>query len=199
MSTSPVNVRSIGRNAVREELARIAFNQFCLTNFDDVTFADLAGAAGVSRSTFLRYFTNKEDVVLFVFDPIGDLIVEALVSRSAQAGEWVRLRQALDPVVDFLNRDVDEVIRFLQLISNTPALGARFRQKQFDWRPKIVNQLRQGEPGSGESSIVVSVRVAAAMECLSAALADWQHSGGQEDLSSLLDAAFGALTTPRAR
>lgn len=191
-----MSVRAIGRRAVREELARIAFNQFCLSNFEDVTFADLAGAAGVSRSTFLRYFLNKEDVVLFAFDPIGDIVVDALDSRPAQGDDWLKLRRALDPVVDFLKRDVGEVIRFLQLIDRTPTLSARFRQKQFDWRQGVVDKLRQGEAAPGGPSIVLNVRVAAALECLSMALANWRDSEGQENLSSLLDTAFGALAIP---
>lgn len=195
---APVSVRAIGRNAVRDELARVAFNQFCLSNFDDVTFADLAGAAGVSRSTFLRYFVNKEDVVLFVFDPIGDIVVDALDSGQAQGDEWFKLRQALDPVVNFLERDIGEVIRFLQLIDRTPTLSTRFRQKQFDWRRGVVDKLRQCEAAPTGPSIISSVRVAAALECLSMALADWRDSDGQGDLTSLLDTAFGALTVPAA-
>lgn len=69
MSAAPIGTREISRHAVRAELARVAFNRFCLTGFNQVTFADLSKAAGVSRSTFLRYFGTKEDVVLFVFDP----------------------------------------------------------------------------------------------------------------------------------
>lgn len=196
MPAAPVSVRAIGRHAVREELARVAFNQFCLTGFDQVTFADLAGATGVSRSTFLRYFANKEDVVLFVFDPIGDIIVDALASGDGQNDDWLALRRALDPVVDFLMRDVDEIVAFLQLIQKTAALRARFREKQFDWRPNIVDALRQRGSAPLASSIVTSVRVAAALECLSAALADWRDREGREDLSTLLDAAFDALTVP---
>lgn len=196
MPAAPVSVRAIGRHAVREELARVAFNQFCLTGFDQVTFADLAGATGVSRSTFLRYFANKEDVVLFVFDPIGDIIVDALASGDGQNDDWLALRRALDPVVDFLMRDVDEIVAFLQLIQKTAALRARFREKQFDWRLNIVDALRQRGSAPLASSIVTSVRVAAALECLSAALADWRDREGREDLSTLLDAAFDALTVP---
>ncbi len=196
MATDPVSVRAIGRHAVREELARVAFNQFCLTGFDQVTFADLAGATGVSRSTFLRYFANKEDVVLFVFDPIGDIIVEALSSRPTLDDDWLALRRAFDPVTTFLTRDADEVIRFLDLILVTPALNARFREKQFDWRPNIVGALHQSDSAPAAPSVVASVRVAAALECFSTALADWRNSEGREDLASLLDQAFGALTVP---
>ncbi|MBJ2121670.1 TetR family transcriptional regulator [Arthrobacter sp. MSA 4-2] len=192
MPPSPVSVRAISRHAVRAELARVAFNEFCATGFNQVTFADLAGATGVSRSTFLRYFTNKEDVVLFLFDPIGDTIIEALASDARSDDDWHALRRALNPVVDFLMRDTSEVMAFLDLIYETPALSARFREKQFDWRPNIVRQLQRTH-AAPDASIVTQVRVAAAMECFAAALAVWRESEGREDLSTLIDTSFSAL------
>ncbi len=192
MPPSPVSVRAVSRHAVRAELARVAFNRFCATGFNQVTFADLASATGVSRSTFLRYFTNKEDVVLFLFDPVGDIIVEALASDSRSDYDWLALRRALDPVVDFLIRDTSEVVAFLDLIYETPALSARFREKQFDWRPSIVRELQQTH-ATPIDSIVTQVRVASAMECFAAALAVWRDSEGREDLTTLINTSFSAL------
>lgn len=192
MLPSSVSVRDISRHAVRAELARVAFNEFCATGFNQVTFADLAGATGVSRSTFLRYFTNKEDVVLFLFDPIGDIIVEVLASDSRSGDDWQALRRSLDPVVEFLTRDTSEAMAFLDLIYETPALSARFREKQFDWRPNIVRALQPTHAGP-DGSIVTQVRVAAAMECLAVALAAWRETRGSEKLSTLIDASFGVL------
>ncbi|MYS49409.1 TetR family transcriptional regulator, partial [Streptomyces sp. SID6013] len=113
MSAAPVGTREIGRHAVRAELARVAFNRFCLTGFNQVTFADLAEAAGVSRSTFLRYFGTKEDVVLFVFDPVGDVIADALDAERADEDDWSRLRGALESAATFLVRDVQHLATIL--------------------------------------------------------------------------------------
>lgn len=195
MPIQPLSVRAVSRHAVREQLARVAFDEFCATGFDQVTFADLAGATGVSRSTFLRYFANKEDVVLFVFDPIGDMVAEALKSRIESDDDWVTLRRAFDPAIQFLQGDKKEVIAFMDLIQTTPALGARFREKQFEWRPEVVRELARGNVDQ-MASIAAHVRVAAAFECFSIALDAWPDSKGHEDLAALLDAAFRALLTP---
>ena len=197
MPIQPLSVRAVSRHAVREELARVAFDEFCATGFDQVTFADLAGATGVSRSTFLRYFANKEDVVLFVFDPIGDMVAEALKARIETDDDWVALRRAFDPAIQFLQGDKKEVIAFMDLIQTTPALGARFREKQFEWRPEVVRELARGNVDQ-TASIAAHVRVAAAFESFSIALDAWRDSKGQEDLAGLIDAAFGALLIPGA-
>ncbi|WP_030380107.1 MULTISPECIES: TetR/AcrR family transcriptional regulator [unclassified Streptomyces] len=196
MSPAPVGTREIGRHAVRAELARVAFNRFCLTGFDQVTFADLAEAAGVSRSTFLRYFGTKEDVVLFVFDPVGDVITDALGTDRADEDDWDRLRDALESAAAFLVRDVQELVTILGLIDRTPALCARLREKQTEWRPKIVTRLRETTSSADEPPVIADVRVAAALECLWIVLGQWSASGGQEDVGALLDAAFAAFSVP---
>ncbi|MEV5815644.1 TetR/AcrR family transcriptional regulator [Streptomyces mutabilis] len=196
MSAAPVGTREISRHAVRAELARVAFNRFCLTGFNQVTFADLAEAAGVSRSTFLRYFGTKEDVVLFVFDPVGDVIADALDADRADRDDWSRLRNALESAVTFLVRDVRELVTILDLIEQTPALCARLREKQAEWRPGIVARLQKTTSSADGSSVIANVRVAAALECLWIVLGQWSASGGEEDLGELLDVAFAAFSTP---
>lgn len=195
MSAAPVGTREISRHAVRAELARVAFNRFCLTGFNQVTFADLSEAAGVSRSTFLRYFGTKEDVVLFVFDPVGDVIADALDADRANQDDWSRLRDALESAVTFLVRDVQELVTILDLIEQTPALCARLREKQAEWRPGIAARLQKTTSSTDGSSLIANVRVAAALECLWIVLGQWSASGGEEDLGELLDAAFAAFST----
>ncbi|MGX1310368.1 AcrR family transcriptional regulator [Streptomyces calvus] len=199
MSAAPVGTREISRHAVRAELARVAFNRFCLTGFNQVTFADLAKAAGVSRSTFLRYFGTKEDVVLFVFDPVGDVIADALDVDRADQDDWSRLRNALESAVTFLVRDVQELVTILGLIEQTPALCARLREKQAEWRPRIVARLQETTSSTDGSSVIADVRVAAALECLWIVLGQWSASDGEADLGELLDAAFAAFSTPACR
>jgi AcrR family transcriptional regulator len=199
MSSAPVGTREISRHAVRTELARVAFDRFCLTGFNQVTFADLSEAAGVSRSTFLRYFGTKEDVVLYVFDPLGDVIADALGTDRADEDDWGRLREALGSAVAFLVRDVQHLPTILDLIEQTPALRARLREKQAEWRPGIVARLQEATASAEGPSVIATVRVAAALESLWIILEQWTASSGQDDLDELLDAAFAAFSTPAHR
>ncbi len=146
MSAAPVGTREISRHAVRAELARVAFNRFCLTGFNQVTFTDLSEAAGVSRSTFLRYFGTKEDVVLFVFDPVGDVITDALDAERANQDDWSRLRNALESAVRFLVRDVQELVTILGLIEQTPALCAASARSRLNGDQRSSPDCRRQPP-----------------------------------------------------
>ena len=193
MDATGTITRSIGRTAVREELARGAFVQFCRDGFDGVTLDDLAAAAGVSRSTFLRYFGSKEEVVLSTFDPLGDALVDALRARPAGEDDWAALRRALDPAVRQLTREPGEGFVLLRLVGRTPALCARLREKQAGWRPRLVQVLSERAAPAPPSSVVLHARVAAAMECLMTALEHWVAAEGRPELGGLVDEAFGAL------
>ncbi len=188
-----MNTRAIGRNAIREQLARVALSQFRDLGFDRVTFDALAAGAGVSRSTFLRYFVSKEDVVLFVFDSVGDGIVGALIDRPEAEAEWDVLRRSLDPAVAFL-QDADSKLALMHLIWTTPPLYSRLHEKQAGWRPRMVKELALRESSSRATPLALRTRVAAALECLTVAIEAWLHDEGRSELGDLLDETFDALS-----
>jgi len=194
-----VSTRAIGRAAIRAELANFALGLFADAGFDNVTFDDLAAAAGVSRSTFLRYFGTKEEVVLFVFDPLADAMPAALASRPAAEDEWTALRRSVDPAVDLLERDPVNGLALLRLVWYTPALWARLHEKQGSWRPPLVECL-SARPGSGTTPLLVlRTRVMAALGCLMVAFESWVENEGQDDLVVLTDRTFRALAPNNVR
>ncbi|MCD7443201.1 TetR/AcrR family transcriptional regulator [Streptomyces lincolnensis] len=185
--------RDIARAAVRAELAQVAFELFLRNGFDNVTLDDLASAAGVSRSTFLRYFGTKEEAVLSVFDAHGAQVADALRSRPADEDDWTALRRALDTVIEQYRQDPDAALATTKLVRSTPALCARQLEKQHGWRPALAQALaeRGGSPGS--VAVGMTVKAAAALDCLDIALDHWTASDGALDLIGLLDEAFAAL------
>ncbi|MFF5075551.1 TetR family transcriptional regulator [Actinoplanes sp. NPDC000266] len=191
-----VSTRAIGRAAIRDELASVALPRFVEAGFDSVTFDDLASAAGVSRSTFLRYFGSKEDVVLYVFDPLGDALVAALAARPVAEDEWTALRRSVDPFVALLAREPGEGLALIRLVWTTPALWARLHEKQAGWRPALVNRL--AERSGGEPSLALRTRVVAALGCVMVAVDSWVEGEGREALDALTDLTFAALAPSSA-
>jgi AcrR family transcriptional regulator len=188
------STRDIARAAVRAELAQMAFDLFRREGFDQVTINDLAAAAGVSRSTFLRYFGSKEEAVLSVLDAYGDQIADALRARPGDEDDWMALRRALDALVDYYLQDLAGTLDMTRLILTTPALCAGRLEKQYRWHPALTQALaeRNGNPPPSPP-LALSVRAAAALDCLNIALDHWTASDGQLDLADLLDEAFAAL------
>jgi AcrR family transcriptional regulator len=187
-----ISTRAIGRAAIRDELGSIALQQFLDAGFDSVTFDDLATRAGVSRSTFLRYFGGKEDVVLYVFDALEEQMVAALAARPSTEDDWTALRAAVTPAVALLQDDTANGFARIRLVWSTPALSARLHEKQAGWRPALVALLDRRSEGS-EPIIALRTRVMAALGCVMVAYDGWVESDGAALLATLADDAFAAL------
>lgn len=174
----------------------MAFDLFRRAGFDKVTVNDLAAAAGVSRSTFLRYFGTKEDAVLGAVDAQGEQLADALRARPADEDDWTALRRALDSVVEHHRHDAAGALAMSRLIMETPALCARSHEKQNGWRPALAQALTERADQAGQArhtALGPLVRAAAAVDCLNIAVNHWTASGGRLDLDALLDEAFAAL------
>ncbi len=171
----------------------MAFELFLREGYDNVTVDDLAAAAGVSRSTFLRYFGSKEEAVLNAFDTHGQDVADALRARPTQEDDWTALRKALDTVVGHYRKDPSSALRMTRLVLDTPALCARQLEKQHGWRPALAQALAERADPPVPVTVALSVKAAAALDCLNIALDHWTASDGRLDLEDLLDEAFAAL------
>jgi AcrR family transcriptional regulator len=171
----------------------VAFELFRREGFDEVTVDDLAKAAGVSRSTFLRYFGTKEDAVLSAFDAKGERVADALRARPADEDDWTALRRALDTAIQTYHQDPNGSLAMTRLVRDTPALCARQLEKQHGWRPALARALAERTGSTEPPAIHQWVRAAAALDCLNVAVDHWADSDGRLDLVTLLDDAFAAL------
>jgi AcrR family transcriptional regulator len=187
------STRDIARAAVRAELAEVALDLFCREGFDNVTTHDVAAAAGVSRSTFQRYFGTKEDAVLGAVDARGEQVAAALRARPADEDDWTAIRRALDSLIELYRQDPARALTMTRLISGTPALWARQLEKQHGWHPLLAEALAGRTDPPQPTTLALSVKAAAALVCLNLALGQWTASEGRLDLVALLDEAFAAL------
>ena len=65
------------RQLVRQEIARAAWLLFAERGYEDTTVEAIARAAGVSRRSFFRYFSSKEDVVVGTSDALAEEVLAA--------------------------------------------------------------------------------------------------------------------------
>ncbi|MCG7210099.1 TetR family transcriptional regulator [Streptomyces arenae] len=179
---------------MRAQLAQVAFDLFRDEGFDKVTIEDLAKAAGVGRSTFLRYFASKEEAVLSAFDGQGDLIAGALCARPADEDDWTALRHALDILIEAYHEGPDKALALSRLVRQTPSLRAWRLEHQQSWGQTLTQALTERAGTPQATSLAASVRAAAALGCFNAAVDHWAASDGDLDLGDLLDEAFAALT-----
>ncbi|MEO3787398.1 mycofactocin system transcriptional regulator [Actinocorallia sp. B10E7] len=170
----------------RAALERLAFELFARQGFDATTVDDIAGAAGIGRRTFFRYFASKNDLVWGDFEGHLLRLRELLAGADPRTPMMEALREA---VVEFNRFDPEDVPwhrQRLELILRVPTLQADSTLRYASWRQIITDFVaeRTGQPPTALFPRLAGHGV------LAAAIAAYEHwlAGDPEGgLSDLLD------------
>jgi AcrR family transcriptional regulator len=146
-----LSLRERKRRRTHDTISATAISLFLARGFDEVSVADIADAADVSKPTLFRYFATKEDLVLHrIVDHQGEA---ARVVRAREAG--VRPLDALhrhfadglarrDPVTGL--NDHPEVLAYHRMVFSTPSLGARVAAYSAGEESTLAEALADGSP-----------------------------------------------------
>lgn len=182
---------SVVRDRVREkmkvELAEQAYAVFAERGIENVTVQQAAQAAGISRATFFRYFSSKEDAVVTALRSMTGHFSEMASSMSSQPGESLLelLRRSFEPAVAFAEQDPATMISRIELVRSTPALRASWQESLREQQMALAQAL---------SPFCVNQRLAETAALLGLSLYDhaldrWVGGTGST-LREILDEAF---------
>ncbi|WP_255222227.1 TetR family transcriptional regulator [Nocardia otitidiscaviarum] len=88
------SLRDRQKAQIRGDIQRAAVRLFAERGFDAVTTEEIAAAAGIGHSTYFRYVTNKEDLLLGILRRAGAAIVANLRARPHSESAEEALCQA---------------------------------------------------------------------------------------------------------
>ena len=141
-------LRERRKQETRQAISDIATMMFVKHGFDEVTIAQVAGAAGVAKMTVTNYFPRKEDLVFdraeVVIRHLADVIATRLPGESMLAA---------------IRRDYAEAVAradvtlglsspaFARMILSSPALTGRARE-MLDQREQALGDAIAAETGT---------------------------------------------------
>ncbi|MEU1292879.1 TetR family transcriptional regulator [Streptomyces sp. NPDC005840] len=169
--------RGRGRPPVssREEVEAVALDLFLARGYDRTSLAEVTGAAGVSKTTFFRYFPSKSGIIWSAFDDHTGRLRRLL----AEAGEDRPVMTAVrECVVEALRASVDDrglwMKRFV-ILDESPELRAEESAQWISWAGAVAEYVaaRLGEDGGGLRPASVGGAVQAAFL---AVLRSWKTS-----------------------
>jgi AcrR family transcriptional regulator len=189
-----VGLRERTRNAVRAQLAEAALKLFVEQGFEATTVEQIAAVTGLSRRSFHRYFSSKEDVLGQWFAEMGQQIAAALAARPHHEHPWLALRRAFDDLVQGMSTRPEARV-MTRMMLDTPALHASHLHKYAHWRVLIADVLqhRLAEGGSRPARIAAVALAGAALASLESAQSEWVSEGNQRPLDELTDEAMNAV------
>lgn len=185
---------------MRAEVAVVAFDLFARRGFDHTTVDDIARAAGMSRTSFFRYFPTKEDVVLGHLDELGGLIADTVGARPSGEDPWLSLQAGFLAAYEGSGAP-SSPLRALSLgrmLAETPSLKARQVEKQARWQelliPEVSTRLGLADDPSDPRPRAL---VAAALGCLDAAFQAWATTDGGVGMPAFIDRAMDVVAARR--
>lgn len=165
-----MGLRERKKMATRHLLTHTAVELFEEHGFDNVTVAEVADAAEVSRMTVFNYFSTKEDLVTGVAE--HHIHEPATVVRNREVGQTPH-----DAVLEFFLQSLAErqpftglsdepsVLRLLRLVEATPALQARFQHYGHETQ-RLLTEVLVEESSSELTARLIAAQILGAQQVL---------------------------------
>ena len=184
------------RQLVADELRDAALMLLATRGFDTVTVDDIVTAAGMSRRTFNRYYASKEDVVVRFLADMGADIVAALAARPAGEPPSVALRHAVWVPLAACTDHPDHIERarkVVRLVLDTPALQARWLERQTQWRAGLIAELAARRGLDPDTDPYPRLAAGMALVVFDTVLQQWRPGDDEQRLAELTDQAFAVV------
>jgi AcrR family transcriptional regulator len=176
----------------RERLERAALAVFLERGFDATTVAEIAASAGLTKSTFFRYFPDKRDVLAAGQETLSRLFAEGIAQAPADATPLTAVAAGLERAAGAMrpfNRDLAPHLQ--AAIAASTELQERAALKQVGLAAAMADALRaRGVPDS-VASLAAELGVLAFRD----AHATWAETDNQQEFSELARAALERLRT----
>lgn len=176
---------------------------FAEEGYGGTTIESLAAAAGISKTSFFRYFRSKSDIVWGVFDKHIDRLRATLESSDADVPTMTAVRSA---VVTALRADADQYglwLRRFRLFDTSPGLREGALARWSAWA-MVIAEFVGGRVGCNPAEMIPAAAGAAVQAAVLAELRSWIHESAppadlidrlEGDLVALCDALEGWLDT----
>jgi len=174
-----------------ERLRTAAIELFLEHGYDNVTVAQIADRAGLTRRTFSRYFADKRDVLFAGSDQLPQLMADALQRVDPKIPPFEAVLHALTDIAPLLGDRVAEHAPQRQaIIASSPELQERGHAKFADAADALARELR--DRGADESSAQLFAEVGVAI--FRRGFSQWVASPEDTDLASRIRQAATQLS-----
>ncbi|MFE1810705.1 TetR/AcrR family transcriptional regulator [Streptomyces sp. NPDC059533] len=198
-----MGLREMKKLKVRQAIQRETLRLFEERGYRETTVEEIAAAAEVSTTTFYRYYSSKEDVILSGVHergPAGSPAAEGPAAPLHFAGAGLPeggsllagLRVMLDGVraSGAFDEDRAELLARLRMINQVPELRALNAQRTQEGLRELARMLAGPDGADGYETRVLAAAIGGAV---AETLRFWVDQDGEPDLAGLFDRTLTLL------
>ncbi|MBB2747156.1 UNVERIFIED_ORG: AcrR family transcriptional regulator [Microbispora rosea subsp. rosea] len=180
----------MGTPSISHRLAEAAVALFDENGYDETTVDDIAARAGVSRSTFFRYYRSKEDAIFPDHDTLLAQVDARLRASTSDTG-IVAVTDAVRIVLAHYVEDAEVSLRRYSLVRRVPALRDREIASVARYQRLFREFIGKWLVGTPDADLRAELMAASVVAAHNQVLRGWLRAGGTYDPSPLLDHAMG--------
>jgi AcrR family transcriptional regulator len=188
-------LRERKKERTREALEAAAFDLFERKGFDHTTVEEIADACDVSRRTFFRYFSSKEDAFAGDHKAKTVLLASLLAARPPDEPALESIRKVMLGLCEQFGSDKQATLRRMQIAAASHDLQ-QLEAESYDARlDGLVEALlaRRGAPVDDDARLQTRLVVGAAIVIMRSVAEQWMADDGRGDLAAMVDRAFDLL------
>jgi AcrR family transcriptional regulator len=174
----------------RERLVVAALELFTDQGYDETTVAEIAGRAGLTRSTFFRHFNDKREVLAAGQETLSRLFAEGIASAPAGATPLVAVAAGLEEAASAMtpvNRELGP--RLEAVIATSHELQERAVLKRVGMAAAIAAALH----ARGVEETVAAIAAELGVLAFKVGFDDWTAGDDELGLGELTAAALHRL------
>jgi len=192
------SLRARTRRAVQAELLEAAERLFMAQGYAATSVDQIATAAGMSRRSFFRYFSSKEDLVLGRYERLGEEWLKALAGRPLNEPLWTSMRRVMDVTLAiYADEDKSRRLAAMDRVVNVSATLRAGQLERFDRVQDLLAGLAReraaavGHPWASDDPAPRAI-VGAAFACFVAGYFSAQATASS--VASAVDRAMSIIT-----
>lgn len=135
------SLRETKKRKTRQILIEKAEELFLKKGFDHITVDEISEAAGVSRSTYFRYFKTKEAVVFHHQAERVELLRQSIKRYEARYSPFRAVALGLTDNARFFMKNREDLIRHRKIVHASPYLLSRQVEFDAEWEVVIAERL----------------------------------------------------------
>jgi AcrR family transcriptional regulator len=175
----------------RERLVRAALDLFTEQGYDATTVTEIAGRAGLTKTTFFRHFPDKREVLFAAGQEIHSrLLADAIAAAPDSATPLQAVTAALDALTATFTDDRREFSARLRAVI---AANGELRERAASKRAALAEAMTEALRKRGVPDPAASLAAELGARAFYLAYDRWSDPAGQQPLTDLARQALGEL------
>lgn len=188
------NGRMKEETGTREKIRDTALHLFQQQGYDAVTINAICAASGISKNTFYYYYSEKKDLLVFLFDASKETAHEMMYAIAGISSPYEKLRYIISGTLDYILYLGWAVVRkALELqLAGTKEMGGHGKPSEFGML--ILNLFEQAQnDGEIRSDVPASDLMHTSVFLILGAVQIWAVNDGSLDLKKTCLHQFDVL------